>query len=86
MKLFVHQPTVNIDRLISIQYCFDASPVEVMFLLLQIQHSAGSVYVFYQNEMGYTLGEVLTQNISKVNAPSSSKYTIVIDSIGRYYF
>ena len=47
---------------------------------------AGFVYGFYQSEMGYTIGVVLTQFFSRVNAPSSSKYTTFIDSIGGYYF
>ena len=62
LKLFVHHPTVNIS-LISIQYCFDGSTVEVRFLLLQMQHSAGFVYGFIKGKWGTR--EVLTQHFSK---------------------
>ena len=59
-------------------HCFDASTVEARFL--QIQHSAGFVYGFYQSEMWYTIGEVLTQIFYRVNAqvPNNKKKIILL--------
>ena len=76
------------------QYQFDLSSV-----LLWCLHCGGKVSsssdtaqcracvrsLLKRNGVHY-IGEARTQNCPRVNAPSSSKYTTVIDSIGRYYF